>query len=475
MNVEWIAKLPAPIRRALYFKLQGAIGSRIERVWQEFQEWEKFTPTELNVAVESRLTRLLETATQSSEYYRDLNLARRPNESAKDWLRRFPVLSRLQVRENFPRIVLDPLRDQIKSPDSVSQKRYDWLVVKTGGSTGAPTTVVHDATARDWGRATRLYAARQCGFPLGTRYFRLWGSEQDLLNQQLSLQPRLLRNILAEIPMNAFKAKSADLKAHWEVMLKHPEVHHLMTYVDAAASLAQFIQERNLPRRKFKTLMACAGTVTPEFRKILKETFSTEVFDKYGSRECCDLACECSFHNGLHVCVPNVHLEIMDDNGNSCRPGQSGRVLVTMLNNLSFPMIRYEIGDMATWSETERCGCGTNFPLIESLQGRQDDMLLTEDGTWQTSGFVRHFVGVSLNRQLIREWQLEQTGPTHLVFRYIALQEEGLAENLTRLEESFKLVFGKSATIEIKAVPEILPSATGKVRWIINSYRHYRP
>lgn len=127
MNVEWIAKLPAPIRRALYFKLQGAIGSRIERVWQEFQEWEKFTPTELNVAVESRLTRLLETATQSSEYYRDLNLARRPNESAKDWLRRFPVLSRLQVRENFPRIVLDPLRDQIKSPDSVSQKRYDWL------------------------------------------------------------------------------------------------------------------------------------------------------------------------------------------------------------------------------------------------------------------------------------------------------------------------------------------------------------
>jgi phenylacetate-CoA ligase len=469
LNVDWISSLPAPARRAMYFSLQRAIGSRIGPAWREFLSWEKFSPEQLDRAVENKLGALLQTATSSSEYYRQLNITREP--TAVKWLRRFPVLTRAKVREHFTRIVADNLRGEITSPDSVSAKRYDWLVVKTGGSTGMPTTVVHDATGRDSGRATRLYSARQCGFPLGTRYFRLWGSEQDLLQQQSSLPQRLLRNLLAEIPMNAFKAKESDLRRHLDTMNAHRDVQHLMTYVDAAAGLAQFIQDRKLSAPELKTIMACAGTVTPEFRKILSETFSANVFDKYGSRECCDVACECSHHTGLHVYSPNVYLEIVDEAGNECAPGKPGRILVTMLNNPGFPMIRYEIGDMAVRAEAAPCPCGSPFPRIQSLQGRQDDMLVTEDGTWQTSVFVRHFVGVSLNRQIIREWQLEQSDRTNFIFRYVALQDQGLADNLARIGESFRLVFGRSVIIQMQPVREIPPSPSGKVRWIINNYR----
>ena len=183
------------------------------------------------------------------------------------------------------------------------------------------------------------------------------------------------------------------------------------------------------------------------------------------------MACECHHHTGLHVFSPNVHLEIVDDQGNAVPAGETGRILVTLLNNLSFPMIRYEIGDLGKWAPARLCPCGSPFPLIESLQGRQDDMLTTEDGTKQSSAFVRHFVGVSLNRQLIREWQLEQTGPTAFVFRFRPERREGLDQNLDRLRESFRLVFGRSADIEMRQVDEIPPSPTGKVRWIINNYR----
>jgi phenylacetate-CoA ligase len=447
------------------------MGSRIGPVWREFLAWEQFTPEQLTRAVQARLVLLLTAAATSSEYYRRLKLDRRPGEGALDWLGRFPVLSRGQVRAHFTELVADPLRPQITSPESVSPKRYDWLIVKTGGSTGVPTTVVHDARARDWGRATRLYAARLCGFPLGTPYFRLWGSEQDLLNRQASLPQRVLQGLLAEIPLNAFKAREADLRHHLDTLLAHPEVEHLMTYVDAAAGLAQFIQDHQLSTPRFKTIMACAGTVTLEFRHLLEQTFGGEVFDKYGSRECSEMACECHCHTGLHVFSPNVHLEIVDEAGRACPPGTTGRLLVTLLNNAGFPMIRYEVGDMAAWAGAALCRCGCSFPRIQSLQGREDDMLLTEDGTLQSSVFVRHFVGVSLNRQLIREWQLEQTGRTQFVFRYIPLREEGLADNLARLRESFQLVFGRSATIDLQPVTEIPPTATGKVRWIINSFR----
>jgi phenylacetate-CoA ligase len=470
LNVDWLANLPAPARRALYFGLQRGLGSRIGPVWREFLAWEKFSPAQLNEAVDAKLSRLLAAATTHSEYYRNLDLARRADESARDWLRRFPTLNRVTLRENFTTLVTDSLRGEITSPDSVSHRRYDWLVVKTGGTTGTPTTVVHDANTRDWGRATRLYALRQCGFPLGTRYFRLWGSEQDLLNQQVSLPQRVLRALLAEIPMNAFRAREADLRRHLETLQAHPKVEHLMTYVDAAAGLAMFLNESKLTPPKLKTIMACAGTVTPEFRQILMETFRAEVFDKYGSRECSDLACECSAHNGLHIFSPHAFVEILDEHNQPCPPGVTGRIVVTMLNNLSFPMIRYEIGDLGVWADAAPCACGSPFPRLASLQGRADDMLVTEDGTLQSSVFVRHFVGVSLNRQLIQQWQLEQTGRTQFVFRYIAVSDAGLAENLARLKESFQLVFGKSAQIEMRAVQEILPTATGKIRWIVRTY-----
>lgn len=471
MNVDWLTRLPAPARRALYFGLQTLIGSRVSATWRAFRAWERFTPEQFRAAVDAKLATLLTGATIQSEYYRELGLKRGANESAREWLRHFPTLGRVQLRENFARLVSDSLRGEITGPDSVSRRRYDWLVVKTGGTTGVPTSVVHDANARDWGRATRLYAARLCGFPLGTRYFRLWGSEADLLKQQTGLQPRVLCNLLGEVPLNAFKAREADLRQHLATLRAHPDIHHLMSYVDAAASLAMFVQEHHLPRPRFKTIQACAGTVTAEFRRVLEETFAAEVFDKYGSRECCDMACECNQHTGLHVFSPNVFLEIVDDAGCACPPGKPGRILVTLLNNPSFPMIRYEIGDVGVWAEPTACPCGSPFPRLESLQGRQDDMLVTEDGTLQTSGFIRHFVGVSLNRQLIQEWQFEQTGRNRFVFRYVPLKHDGLDENLRKLKDSFKLVFGAAAEIEMRQVMEIPPTATGKVRWIINSYR----
>lgn len=468
MNVDWLFHLPAPARMALYFGLQRAIGSRVLSKWREFKNWTRFSPGTLERVVEQRLSNLLNNATRQSAYYRKLGLVRGSNESSQQFLRRFPILTRESIREFFPELVIDSLRNVIASPASVSAKRYDWLVVKTGGTTGTPTSVIHDREFRDWGRTTRLFAQHLCGFPLGTRYFRLWGSEQDLMQQHEKLDRSVLRSLLGEIPMNAFRAREVELSQHLQTIQSHLQIHHLMAYVDAAVSLATFIEDRHLPQPRFKTIMACAGTVTDEWRKILQRSFQAEVFDKYGSRECSDIACECASHAGLHVFSPNVYVEVVDENEKECPPGKLGRILVTLLNNQSFPMIRYEIGDLGIWSELGPCSCGLAFPRLKNLEGRQDDMLTTEDGTLLSSVFIRHFVGVSLNRQLIREWQFEQTGERVFIFRYIPLKREGLDENLQQLDSSFKKALGASVKIQMQSVAEIPPSPTGKTLWIVN-------
>ncbi|MDA1274708.1 MAG: hypothetical protein O2960_11755 [Verrucomicrobia bacterium] len=468
MNVNWIASLPASLRRAAYFGLQRAIGSRIDATWREWRKWEQYKPEQLEAAVESRLSQLLTAAARDSAFYRKLNLKPRAHECATDFLRRFPILTREQIRSEFAEIVVDSLRGEITSPASVSKRRYDWMVVKTGGTTGNPTSVVHDARFRDWGRASRLFSQRLCEFPLGTRYFRLWGSEQELMQQEEKIDRRVLRNLLGEIPMNAFRAKESDLLRHLATIERNPEITHMMAYVDAAASFARFLESSNHPKPRFKTIMACAGTVTTEWRQILQRVFEAEVFDKYGSRECADIACECSQHAGLHIYSPVVYVEVVDGNGNDCPPGDPGRILVSLLNNLSFPMIRYQIGDMGALANPEPCHCGLAFPRLKSLQGREDEMLLTEDGTLLSSVFIRHFVGVSLNDQLIRQWQFEQTDPGAFTFRYVAMKTDGLEQNLNKLEASFKTALGANANIQMERVSEIKPSRSGKMVWVKN-------
>lgn len=472
MNVDWIARLPGPIRASGYFTLQRLIGSRIADAWRDFQAWTRFTPAELDTAVEKRLGNTLDRAINECEYYRLLGLKRARSESAFDFLKRFPVLTREGLRDGFSQIASNRLRPEVTGPESRSRKRYDWMVVKTGGTTGTPTAVIHDAWFRDYGRATRLFSQSLCGFPLGTRYFRLWGSEQDLLQSAEKLDRRILRNLLGELPMNAFRAKETELQQHVATLRSYADIRHLMTYVDAAAGLASFIDDHQLNAPTLKTIMACAGTVTPEWRSLLERVFQAEVFDKYGSRECADIACECAAHIGLHIYSPNVFVEVVDETGNSCPRGVAGRVLITLLNNHDFPMIRYAIGDMAVAADNSKpCPCGLTFPRLATIQGRVDDMLITENGTRITSVMIRHFVGVALNRGSIREWQLEQTAACAFTFRHIPLRREGLAENLEALREGLLTALGESCRVTFEEVEEIPSSPSGKTRWIINGYR----
>ena len=53
-------------------------------------------------------------------------------------------------------------------------------------------------------------------------------------------------------------------------------------------------------------------------------------------------------------------------------------MLVTNLANYAQPIIRYEIGDMITMA-TEPCGCGSNLPLIDHVEGRDSDVFRNQN------------------------------------------------------------------------------------------------
>jgi phenylacetate-CoA ligase len=73
-----------------------------------------------------------------------------------------------------------------------------------------------------------------------------------------------------------------------------------------------------------------------------------------------------------------VLVEILDERGRACAPGETGRVVVTDLHNFATPLVRYVIGDYAEVGEP--CPCGRGLPVLSRIAGRVRNMLVTAHG-----------------------------------------------------------------------------------------------
>ena len=70
-------------------------------------------------------------------------------------------------------------------------------------------------------------------------------------------------------------------------------------------------------------------------------------------------------------------VDVVDESGRPCRPGEIGRVLVTPFFNLAMPLIRYEVGDFA--EAGARCTCGRSLPTLSRIMGRRRNILMGQD------------------------------------------------------------------------------------------------
>jgi phenylacetate-CoA ligase len=110
----------------------------------------------------------------------------------------------------------------------------------------------------------------------------------------------------------------------------------------------------------------------------VREAWDVPLTDLYSASETGYLALQCPRHEHYHVQSESVLLEVLDDAGRPCAPGQVGRVVATPLHNFAMPLVRYDIGDFAEVGEP--CDCGRGLPVLKRILGRVRNMLTTADG-----------------------------------------------------------------------------------------------
>lgn len=448
------------LRRQIFFALQRAIGSRAGAAYRQMLEMERWSADRLRAWRNAQIRSLLDSSARGIPFYRE-RFSRAPER-----LDELPIIRKAELSAHFLALMRDDLRAEYEG--CRPRKRYGWLAVTSGGTTGLPTTVIHDADFRDLDRAARAYAQDLCGFPIGTPHFRLWGSMEDLRRSRRSLQQRAMAALNRETLLNAFRMEDDRIRAYLD-MINRSRIRHMIAYVDGADQLARFAEREGIAMRPLVSIMATGGTLTDDTRERLRRVFGARVHNKYGSRDAGELACECEA-GGLHVLSANAHIEILDEKGAPCPPGVVGRVIVTCLSNAAFPILRFDIEDRAAWVDRP-CSCGRPFPLLERLEGRATDFLPSATGGFVSPVFIRHVVGVVHGKQSLRRFQLECLGNAKYVLR---LQpESGIPRNAIEafrepLLRDLRAVLGEAARIEWRIVDDIPESASGKFRYILN-------
>jgi len=451
------------MRKSLFFGLQRLIGSKCSAYYKEFIKLEGQPVSELESLRKCRLRKLLNHAAEHIPYYRN-----RISTRANFDLDSFPVLTKQDIRDHFKELMSQRLRSEYENRNT-RLLRYGWIQVKTGGSTGIPTTVIHDANFRDVGRAGRLYCQYLCGFPFGTPYFRLWGSMKEINRMQNSPAQRIMSMLAGEDLMNAFRMSPQRMEEYIKHINSQQSVDHMMAYVDAAYHLALFAKKYGIRVRPIKSIMACGGTVTDDIRTTLNDVFKARVHNSYGARDCPAIACECQ-KGGIHIFTNHVLLEVVDHRYKRLPSDQTGRILVTLLSNYAFPLIRYEIGDVGALS-SESCECGRPFPLLKKVEGRTAEFLISTEGGYISPVYIRHLIGVVHNPGFIKRFQLVQQNKKEFFLRLEIepnVNKEQLNQEKQDINSDLKAVLGTGAILSIKEVNRIEETESGKFLYTIN-------
>jgi len=188
-------------------------------------------------------------------------------------------------------------------------------------------------------------------------------------------------------PINQYKQTGTSIfinvaspTQHQIEALLHYQPSYVLSYPSQLVALAQYCLDQNLSLPFLEEVRTTGETFFEGDRFLIKKAWpQVKISDVYSCAEMGILAQQCSEYENYHVNVENVTVEIVDEKGRACLPGQAGRVLLTSLMNYTMPLIRYDIGDYAQWGQP--CACERGLPVIQKILGRKRNRLILPDGS----------------------------------------------------------------------------------------------
>ncbi len=422
---------------------------------QEFIEAEKreiFSSGQILDYQKFQLVNMLHSALENVEWYKknvDIETLSITLENVFEALNQFPILEKEEIR---------------KSPFSFINPRYklsNLYEEHTSGTTGTPLRLFWSKVMVErWYALFHLRWLSWAGFSNTDRWAILGG--QLVVNVKRKKPPYWVENwAMKQLYFSIYHISPNTIAAYLNKLGSYSP-RYIMTYPSALTSIVTLAEEAGISWSG-PQIGAVIGNAEPFLswqREKIQNFFNTKTIDTYGGSEGVFMGAECE--NGkLHLSPDVGYWEVLDDNGTPVENGVAGHFICTGLLNEAMPLIRYRTGDILTIGK-KKCPCGLNFPVIEQIVGRIDDLIILPDG--RNIGRLDPILKIDCP---VKEVQFVQTKLNRIVVKVVPAAGFG-EETIQSLRQAIQERLGDQIEIDIQKVDLIPRTNAGKFKAVVS-------
>jgi phenylacetate-CoA ligase len=413
------------------------------RAMNELEAREQWSRAEIEAFQLDRLNALWAHATAHSPYYRALaNSAGLPPRfcSLTEFRALVPVLSKETVRDR-PRDVL---------AEAPPTGHWDC----TSGSTGVPTRVFWQRDAHWEMLRVKYRFLASWGLDIFDRTAYLWSTVPAVASGLSACMARG-RQRISDWLRNRIRLPACRLgRNELRTALRRIEAFgpaSLYAYTSAAYMLAQEAEATGFRCPALRAVVLSGEPSSPAISRRIKRAFGVPVTLEYGSVECgfiAGMAADATLRVREDVVLVETHP----------RPDGRFQLLVSVLNNPAFPLLRYDLGDLTcTALHTPARG----FSVLDDVAGRSCDLLVCRSGRYLHWNEVLYAIEHAPQVRRFRAHQHADGRLTVLVEATAPASKWNtgkLARQLVELLEGF--------AVGVQVVDVLPPEVNHKHRWL---------
>lgn len=362
-------------------------------------------------------------------------------------IEQIPVLTRSDLQKYWRKIVA---------------KNYNINHLNKGsssGSTGSPVIYYKDSIASSAGEAANYLGWSFSGFKLGMKGLHIWGNPATVNNEWQRLSSKVKAKIYNHYKFPAYKLTSKNQFEELVNILKKGNFTFLDGYTNAIYLLANYIKENKISIKGIDFIFT-TGENLLDYQRDIIEKYLGPVYDAYGCSEINGVAYQCGYCNSYHTIDNHVYVEFGDYVDNDTQ-----KLIITDLDNSSFPLIRYENDDLVQKDSFES-NCKVPFGTFKKIVGRQSDIIDLPDGGYLS---VPSFFGSMLLKQIggVKHYQVIRETKDFLRIR-MDLNRDLTKEEFTILNHSLNEYIGNQMRWEIDTSKKINVESNGKFKQVID-------
>ncbi|MDM7859646.1 hypothetical protein QTP81_03365 [Alteromonas sp. ASW11-36] len=356
----------------------------LKSIYRELKQQESFTRAELEALQLEKLQKLLNLAYEHSAYYRqvfdDLNLHPDDIQSIAD-LQQLPTMSKQTL-------IAENSRIHTSFPFA---KR---MLAETSGTSGEALEFYRNEEWDSQNRANVMRNYDWYGVNVWDKNGYFWGYNLD---QKRSWKIRLLDWL--QNRSRIFRYDDASI-ANFAKNLSGAK--YLSGYSSMIYQIAKKVNQLGIKLDDIKMVKGTSEMILDAYQPEVKQAFGRKMISEYGAAESGLIAFECPQGN-MHINMESVIVETDENN----------EVIITNLASLSFPIIRYRLGDCVTLSE-QQCACGRAHPIIADIMGRKGASIKGNEQQYPALTFYYVFKNIAMEHGVLINYKARQETLGHV-------------------------------------------------------------